>query len=595
MEQTTFYRKLHELNEQVASMSARRQTPATSGLPQPARQLTPPLRDPFLDQINDVQTHIAHLDERLRSTRGVGLETYPALQPEWTPHAAPLCQGPLPGISSFDDSAPTRQQTPLLTEHEPSNSEIALMLTIIHGAMESRLRAITSDLSGIEERLDRLEPTRFTPPCSDMSERYLTPLFHASSDRAAPAPEAADPVPRDTQNLLTSSSIGHGSAADLTLQVKADVARSAIATLGFCTKHMAEMSTRLDISDAKELIQDAFRFSRQVMDFSDMTLPTTLPLLGKLEQSQKPAGLGESVLNGLLATELGNGCETHEPVSSACSPQREHYRDHTYAANKCKSRAETFDTAPEGIAFRDQELNRMDELLKNSQEHLRDAQEALARQASQLRELQEAADENDHRAHEWREAYYELRSSSESQAASVQEFCEQKDAVIHEQEQIMARGARLLEQRDSEIDALGHRLRATEDDRDHEKRQVARTVRLLDDMKARQAAMRDEIAFACAIPVRSPRRPNGELRDPDRQLALAKSRIARCAEVFGVPTPSEYDLDETVLPNGVKAVRAVLKADRRNIHKLWNEPGEFEAFSFPVYVIMMAFAYRKRQ
>ncbi|KAF2771142.1 hypothetical protein EJ03DRAFT_46179 [Teratosphaeria nubilosa] len=569
MEQTTFYQKLHELNEQVASMSARRQTPADFGLPQPVRQVTPPLHDPFLDQINDVQTHIAHLDEKLRSARGVGLEMYPALQPEWTPHAAPLCQGPLPGISSFDDSVPTRQQTSLLTEIEPKNSQIAQMLTNLHAHLDTSLRTITSDLLGLEERLDQLEPTRFTPPCSEISE----------SDRAAPAPEAIDPVSRDTPNLFPSSIIGHGSAADLTLQVKADAARSAIATLGFCTKHIAEMRTRLDVSDAKELIQDAFRFSRQVMDFSDMALPTALPLFGKLDQDQTPAELGESVSHRPLATELANDCEAHESVSSACSPQREHCRDHTSAPSKCTSQARMFDTAPEGIAFRDQELNRMDELLKNSQEHLRDAQEALAHQASQLRQLQEAADEKDHRAHEWREAYYELRSSNESQAAPLQDFCEQKDAIIYEQEQIIARGARLLEQRDSEIDELGHRLRAAEDDKDFEKRQVARTARLLDDMKARQAAMRDEIASACAIPVRSPRRANGELRDPDRQLALAKSRIDRCAEVVGVPTPSEYDLDETVLPNGVKAVRAVLKADRRNVHKLWNEPGEFEESS----------------
>ena len=61
----------------------------------------------------------------------------------------------------------------------------------------------------------------------------------------------------------------------------------------------------------------------------------------------------------------------------------------------------------------------------------------------------------------------------------LQEFCEQKDAVVYKQEEIIARGGQLMEQRDEELESLQRKLRSVEDDNGHATRTQERLQRLL--------------------------------------------------------------------------------------------------------------------
>jgi hypothetical protein len=211
--------------------------------------------------------------------------------------------------------------------------------------------------------------------------------------------------------------------------------------------------------------------------------------------------------------------------------------------------------APE-VRFRDREIARMDELLRISQERLRSTEESIAHRDAALAQLRAERDEQraresaekshqmqgtlnryldtlnaknaeivdlqeqvgqrndalqhwqeswnelndsfaraDEQATAYKHAYYDsmVRADSDIQKISsdhdeemtkLKEFCEEKDVVIQRQEDVIARGAKLLEQRDAEIESISRKLRAAEDDRKHARRTHERLDRLLSERDA---------------------------------------------------------------------------------------------------------------
>lgn len=63
-----------------------------------------------------------------------------------------------------------------------------------------------------------------------------------------------------------------------------------------------------------------------------------------------------------------------------------------------------------------------------------------------------------------RESIDQLRADHRREMQKLQDFCEQKDGVIAEQDRVMSRGGRFLQQRDEEIERLQKRARVAEDD-----------------------------------------------------------------------------------------------------------------------------------
>jgi hypothetical protein len=203
------------------------------------------------------------------------------------------------------------------------------------------------------------------------------------------------------------------------------------------------------------------------------------------------------------------------------------------------------------VRFRDREIDRMDELLRATQERLRLTEESVvqkdasiaqlrierdeqraresAERANQMREqlahvcdaldgkkaeivdLQAQLEQRNDALQKWQQSWNELSDSHahadeqvtsykhayydsmvradrdiqklnldhEDETAKLKEFCEQKDVVIQRQEDVIARGAKLLEQRDEEIEDISRQLRAAEDDRRHSRRTQDRLSRLL--------------------------------------------------------------------------------------------------------------------
>jgi hypothetical protein len=144
-----------------------------------------------------------------------------------------------------------------------------------------------------------------------------------------------------------------------------------------------------------------------------------------------------------------------------------------------------------------EQLNRYLDALDSKNAEIADLQDQLLQRNDALQRWQESWNDlsdsysrADEQATAYKHAYYDsmVRAESDIQKASsdhedemtkLKEFCEQKDVVIQRQEDVIARGGKLLEQRDEEIEDISRKLRAAEDDRKHARRTQERLDRLL--------------------------------------------------------------------------------------------------------------------
>jgi len=194
----------------------------------------------------------------------------------------------------------------------------------------------------------------------------------------------------------------------------------------------------------------------------------------------------------------------------------------------------------DGLVSRDQEIARLDELLRNAEERLSAKEEDVGRLTVNLSHVQNTlsakiAEMNDiqnvlrykeetldrfmdtensgrvqQRAMEARllEAENLLRVCQVSKAEEVdqlRDFCEQKDAVISKLEQVLARGARLMEQKDEESQSLSQRLTEVGERLARQERQRVRTATVMSAWETELLQCRDaqtEIKRLCEMPWR---------------------------------------------------------------------------------------------
>jgi hypothetical protein len=625
MDETTFQREIHQLKEQIGSMSTRFQY---RQLPEPVHQMSPPPCDPFSDQMGDLQAHIMHLERRLEAARQGYRQSFSSQTT-----VAPQDMQPLPPTSYF---------------HPTSNLELDKGAGMLYNDVACRLGYIQQTVSDMEDRFDRLDPNRFTPPASEATEDL------GQHEGASNIHRAANTVasPSDQALGINNSQVGSSSAADLALQVKADAAKSAMVSLDFCMKQFALREEKLTVKEFTKFFKHLFNFNAQFLNYSRDALPAPTDMFE--ETASGPTGShGTAELDAETDSYLPSGLPNLAPAQKESS----------------------FQIPAEGVAFRDQEIQRMDDQLIKAQECLHESEQratvtgqaleelqarynvlshhyeqktaatdelqakydALARRYAQsvvadghknrtlhtaqeritsreslIRELRSTLSQKDQRIDELTEAHHVLEgnhdaritdlrtakrhlaqlsrvlrefqkskdeeieqmiSSRQDEIHRLQEFCEQKDGVIYQQEQIIARGARLLEDRDEEIEELSRRLKAVEDDREYELKQKLRFSKLLDERATELDEIKEGVARSCAVPVRCPSYANGDLRNPDQQLAVVTARLARCADILDVPGPDSYNLIELVRPDGVREFRSVHKTDKTKDQQLWWEPG----------------------
>lgn len=108
-------------------------------------------------------------------------------------------------------------------------------------------------------------------------------------------------------------------------------------------------------------------------------------------------------------------------------------------------------------------------------------QQTYLRKKTQLAEAGQHIQQLQHALYDAQCSKRDEVDSKNGEIQRLEEFCDAKEAVVHRQEQIIARGATLMEGKDDEIDRVSRRCKLLYDDYNNELREKARYVRLLDE------------------------------------------------------------------------------------------------------------------
>ncbi|KAK3702936.1 hypothetical protein LTR37_014785 [Vermiconidia calcicola] len=548
MNERNFQQQLHTLKSRLCELSQKYP-------PQPQQMLSPQnsfrTPDPFMEQLRGVKLQLAHMEESLfQHERSVqqryGAQTYV----------------PRPAVSSSSDS---RQWNQIALPSGPLFWQLYNTLRTDMQGLDSRVAEIERNLSNLEDRVDEMNPNRFTPASSTANSdvAYMKPI-HVNS-HSLPLSQHA-PV-----------SELYSDANGLEENIPIPIEQNWTSWAGQCPPsnqnilgHYPQQPSCDEWPKAHQPWND--RNINTEISSTDVNInrlkeenTTMMNQIGKLDHENAKLLRAVQTLGGGFDRIL----RLHEPAGTELPAMA------------------MPNTAPEGVVFRDQEIARMDEQLRIAHDQVR-VSEGVANQKdaliAQLRSerydfhrhaalvgametqmkqyrgelaardmecygLQDAIANKDNEVRAWQDKHHEIvqafkHARAEGQARQdymreqeehndqeraklvanhhdelrqMKEFCEQKDAVIHRQEDVISRGARLLEQRDEELEGIQRNLRVVEDDRDYAARTGERIARLLGERDSEIARLKSDSDKA---PVKHIRRNTEHLLDGINETLL---------------------------------------------------------------------------
>lgn len=676
MDDRTFKREMHHLKQQIADLARRRQAQTinvTCGTPQPRY-------DTFSEQMGALKAQMEGLDRELQSEQQ---ET--SRLPSSTAHSYPHS----PQAPFTWDNAST---SPAHPSDSPSCQQLWQFFTSLRDdvhSIDSRVESLERSASSTED--DQPRP-QFTPTSStihsDSGASPSHPLRPPSRQEQPSGNNAASKVSEllpltwtTCEGPLTPSARrrihGQGQCSPL-VQVVTDSASDD-------QQRAPAHRQTTDIMEPKRQAHED-QMLRQKIKLADVTMTT----LKRYNATMKKKTSQLDSQNGQLACDIValnarlHGVKLNRPEARSSQPPSKTHVDFAWegplrfdslfgsgsqelidkepgSPHKMDEKHEV-PVPPEGVAFRNQEITRLDEQLYRTQDALRASEQSLAEKEKELEVMRadheghadktqgqggtspetqylfnhaQAVGSGDHRetllaqqdkivqlrdAQRWKDREIERLATdceqmhgvlqrTESEFAEAKAYCkrlscesqrqksdyderktrmlaelhneqmhmrqlfEENSLVAGEQDRVIAEGVKLLQQRDDEIEKLDRRLKAAVDDVQHERRQNSRLAKLLGERDEEITATKASIARACAVPQRSPRGSNGDLKYADKQLALLKARLDTCAGIARVPGPKDYDFKESVLPDGGSQAVAVSLRDPERTFKMWEEPG----------------------
>ncbi|KAK5135084.1 hypothetical protein LTR08_005609 [Meristemomyces frigidus] len=646
MDELTFHHELHQLKQQIADM-AMKHGQALS----PTLQQSAPPCDEFPEQLRDLKANIAGLDRTLASMyHGQSNATCASTHQYIQSRSSPNIYGPPTPLPL--QNPPEKPSDPLLWQ------SLSALRADVQG-FDHRAVRMEQCISRLEDKLQKLDVCRFTPTSSVSSydgapsPRYSqfgtesgnVVTFGGSNDRLTSMHNLTSPLapktachdyarvpsvssllaPSDHQLQNTDEESDRYAAS--MLRSKAELAGATITMLHRYNESLEGNNTQLDKENAK-LARALVELNAKLHGVEDkQSMGIDLELMAAFQQASMQRAqedrpsyghhLGSETtptIHGVTSAELDAGLP-HGPIQLPSQ------------------------VTVEGAAFRDQEITRLDELLRTAQEDLAASEQRVLAQIHALQkvryeynhrevalhteqmlsvekeqnlqhlnnilqakdeEIERLCDDRSQCGQDFVRSQHDLAASAtrigelegtlrnsqaerqESDQAlrersvelrELQEFCNEKDSIARKQEEVIARGARLLEERDDDIEGLGSRLRAMESENQNQVR-LAHASKLREERKdADMAKMKVGIARACAMPQRSARQWNHDLKSPDGQLALVKARLDACARIAGVPAPQDFDLVECVAPDGSLQAVAVSRNEPTRSVKFLDEPG----------------------
>lgn len=452
MDENTFQRELIQLKTRVSQMAM--QMASTVHRPYSFPRTMPVPNDAFLDHLQDVkirlqsmQNSLNHMNAKRDSPTGVNV-SHDTTMP--TDSALPSPDG------NFLPSGPLfwRLFTSLQTD--------------VSG-LRTRVADLEQNVSDLEDHVDRLDPNRLTPPASDAE---ITPYPHWEHIYAQPSygfNYAPEHRPENLANLNDFWYPGHvQKPSELDTEI-ASATRAPCQTpagrmfnrpQNFCGSPKHTSSTPpagvafrdREIAQLEELMraaQEDLRRSEELVSRKDDELAhqhcQILNYDARVRELEMTLAEREAALSSYSQI-LSQRQSEIDSLRASCQAKDAEIVNWTVKHDQL------------GTSYlrKRNQLNSADQQIKHMQQSLDN--------------LQYKQDEMD-----------EVFAGKEDEMRRMRDFCDSKDAVIYRQEQIIARGATLMQERDEEIERHSGELQVVKDDLEDERRQKQRFSRLFDE------------------------------------------------------------------------------------------------------------------
>jgi len=649
MDERTFQRELHQLKARVADMTARHLLNSPRSQPS---SLTP-VGSEFTAQVDDLKQHIARLEEQVLG------EAHQRTPLKSQPHAMPWDLSPLAKAALV--SQPNHSRPGLHYSLPKCFNDLRCDMDNV----DARCRDVEGAVAELEDKIDRLDPNRFTPLGSEASADDRVGL-HPACGLGMPHPSPAYPGPKSAFDSSTPlpplPPLGPHSAFDLSMPFPPPAGPHSAHNLGFplppppglysasgssyplpppLSPHSAHVqeTRKTEFRDSsatssatvnEDLLttkQVAERLFRAKLDASHVTLDILRKFSARMDDDQPLPETEQKVVHAIVkfhrrlaadhswnSVSLQDSSNTGEPNGNSGSRRTSVAASELDASEGLQPRSEELHAPPTtsahaaGVAFRDQEISRLEELLSEAQEAAmiseqqacqvrqassdlheryqectkmsnfyctlylqRDAEgRSLRDEASQrevhLQQLSDYLHTRDEQIERCSESYRQVVERSKEKGAIIQvaecrieklqqmlldcqrnkdndidrmvqgreeeigrlqQFCEQKDVVAHSQEQIIARGASLMEQKDDMIEALSKKVEALQEDNASERKQRQLTSKLLEERDSELITLKTSATRPDAVQTassQSDRRPHTPERVSARSPFFASPR-----------------------------------------------------------------------
>ncbi len=625
MDERTFQLEIHQLKERVAGMTARHLLSSPRHQPSSLTSADPG----FTAQVDDLKQHIARLEQVLG-------EAHQRTPLKAQPHAMPWDLSPLTQAALVPQSSNPPSPPGLHYSLPKSFNDLRCDVDDI----SARCLDLERTAIELEDKMDRLDPHRFTPLGSEASADGgfgLHPAFdssmslpsspapgpHSAFDRSIPMPPPPPPGPHLASDLSAPlpPPPGPHSAFGSSFPLRPPPSPHSVRVEEMRGTEFRDSSATSSATVNEHLLttkQVAEGLFRAKLDASHVTLDILRKFSARMDDAQPLPKPEQKVVHAIVkfhrklaadhswsAASLQNSSRAGEPNGMSASRRASVAVSELDASEGLPPRSErlsvppTTSTQAAGVAFRDQEILRLEELLSEAQEaamiseqqacqarkassdlhkryqecagmnyyhstlyHKRDAEVyTLKEEASQrevhLQQLNDYLHTRDEQIERCSESYRQVLERSKAEGAIIQvaecrieklrqmlldcqrnkdndidrmvqgreeeigrlqQFCEQKDVVAHSQEQIIARGASLMEQKDETIEALSRKVEALQEDNASERKQRQLTSKLLEERDTELIALKASSTRPGAVPTassHSDRRPH----TPDRVSA----------------------------------------------------------------------------
>lgn len=429
MDDYTFHQELARLKHRVSQMASTYQRfPFT---PQPLGR-----SDAFHHQLHDLKTQLESMQSSLSSLTGMP-----------TPAAAPWSWQPFETSATPSPAATAQPHSHLNLPSGPLFWQLFTSLRTDVRSLDSRVAGLEQKLSNLEDRVDNLEPTQFTPAASED-----TTIQTSTNAYAQPTAQQLD----ECFVFGSPQAPKYGPWSPMANEWATQYSEPSFATFGVDDRSMYQSSPAFNFDSASAASEGVAFRDREIAHLDE--------LMRKAQESIQHSDaviLEKDAQIRQLTSERDRADEKNYDLQQSLQAVSMNFNEKKDYIESLEDESHSKNAALRAWVSKH---NAMQQSFLEKKTQLCHADRQIQQLQRALYDLQNSRnDEID-----------ELTSSKDDEIRKLRQFCEAKEAVGYQQEQIVARGAKLLEERDAELARLGQQLKGLDDDYRNETRERAR-------------------------------------------------------------------------------------------------------------------------